>query len=366
MTTLFSPLQLGPLNLPNRIVMAPLTRSRAGAGLVPQPLNAQYYAQRASAGLIISEATQVSPQGIGYPGTPGIYSLEQIEGWKLVTEAVHKQGGRIFLQLWHVGRVSHPALQPAGALPVAPSAIAAEGQAYTYSGPQPYVTPRALETDEIPSIVEQFRQGASHALAAGFDGVEVHSANGYLLDQFLHDGSNHRTDAYGGSIANRTRLLLEVTEAVCDVWGSERVGVRLSPSGTFGTMSDSDPVALFSYVATALDRFGLAYLHIVQPRVDGNVTLSEYASDLAVEFFRPLFKGTLIAAGGFDREEGQRTLAAGEADLIAYGRLFIANPDLPERFRLNAPLNQPDRSTFSGGDAKGYTDYPSLELQTTL
>ena len=360
---LFSPVKLGRYELPNRIVMAPLTRNRAGAGNVPTPLNAEYYAQRASAGLIITEASQVSPQGMGNPQTPGIYSKEQVEGWHLVTDAVHERGGRIFLQLWHVGRISHPSLQPDGALPVAPSAIAPEGNAATYEGEQPFVTPRALETEEIPGIIEQYRQGAQNALAAGFDGVEIHSANGYLLDQFLHNGSNQRTDRYGGSIENRARLLMDVTEAVTNVWGADRVGVRLSPSSIFNSMYDSNPEALFSYVANALDRFGLAYLHTVEPRVDGNVRLDR-ASGFPASFFRPIFHGTIITAGGYDRDSGNAVLAAGDADLVAYGRLFIANPDLPQRFALNAPLNTPDRSTFYGGNERGYTDYPAFELQT--
>jgi N-ethylmaleimide reductase len=360
---LLSPVKLGRYELPNRIVMAPLTRNRAGAGNVPTPVNAEYYAQRASAGLIITEASQVSPQGMGNPQTPGIYSKEQVEGWRLVTDAVHERGGRIFLQLWHVGRISHPSLQPDGALPVAPSAIAPEGNAATYEGEQPFVTPRALETEEIPGIIEQYRQGAENTLAAGFDGVEIHGANGYLLDQFLHDGSNQRTDQYGGSIENRARLLMEVTEAITSVWGAERVGVRLSPSSTFNSIYDSNPEALFSYVANALDLFGLAYLHIVEPRANGHVTLGR-ASGFPASYFRPIFHGTMITAGGYDRESGNAVLAAGDADLVAYGRLYIANPDLPKRFALNAPLNTPDRLTFYGGNERGYTDYPAFELQT--
>ena len=360
---LFSPVQLGSLELPNRMVMAPLTRMRAGAGNVPRAMNATYYAQRASAGLIIAEATQVSPQGQGYANTPGIHSAEQVAGWQLVTDAVHARGGRIFLQLWHVGRISHPLLQPGGELPVAPSAIAPEGEAITLEGPKPFVTPRALETEEIPGIVEQYRKGAENALAAGFDGVEIHGANGYLLDQFLEDGTNKRTDQYGGSIENRARLLMEVTEAVVSVWGGQRVGIRLSPSGTFNSMSDSNPSALFSYVADSLNRFNLAYLHLVEPRTDGSTTLDNSTGGLFTEYFRPIFKGTLIAAGGYDRDLGNAVLASGNADLVAYGRLYIANPDLPERFALNASLNKPDRSTFYGGDEKGYIDYPSLELQ---
>lgn len=363
MTSLLSPVKLGRYELPNRMVMAPLTRNRAAAGNVPQALNVEYYAQRASAGLIVTEATQISPQGIGYPATPGIHSTEQIEGWKHVTEVVHQQGGHIFLQLWHVGRISHPSLQPNGELPVAPSAIAPEGMASTYTGEQPYVTPRALETDEIPGIVEQYRQAAKNALAAGFDGVEIHGANGYLLDQFLQDGSNQRTDQYGGSIANRIRLLLEVVEAVISVWEADRVGVRLSPSGTFNSMHDSNPVALFEAAVSALDRFGLAYLHLVEPRWTSATPEADIAA-LAVSHFRKLYHGTLITAGGYDRQQGDAVLASGKADLVAYGRLFISNPDLPERFAQNAPLNPYDRSTFYGGDERGYTDYPSLALQT--
>lgn len=368
---LLSPVKVGPYTLPNRMVMAPLTRNRAGEGNVPGPLNATYYEQRSGAGLIISEATQVSPQGMGYPNTPGIYSAEQVEGWRLVTKAVHDRGGRIFLQLWHVGRISHPDLQPGGELPVAPSAIAPEGMAATYTGEKPFVTPRALETEEIPGIIEQYRLGAKNALAAGFDGVEIHSANGYLLDQFLHDGSNHRTDNYGGSIENRARLLMEVTEVVTSVWGSDRVGLRLSPSGSFGSMSDSNLNALFDYVVDALNRFNLAYLHLVEPRITTEALNrwkktndSNDKEELTSGHFRSIFRGTIISAGGYDRELGNATIAAGDADLIAYGRLFISNPDLPARFAIDAPLNEYDRSTFYGGGVEGYTDYPSLELQT--
>ena len=362
MTSLFSSVKLGRYDLPNRMVMAPLTRNRAASGNVPQAMNAEYYAQRASAGLIITEASQISPQGLGYPATPGIYSPEQVEGWKRVTEAVHQRDGRIFLQLWHVGRISHPSLQPNGELPVAPSAIAPQGMASTYTGEQPFVTPRALETDEIPGIIAQYRQAAEKALASGFDGVEIHGANGYLLDQFLQDGSNQRSDQYGGSIENRTRLLLEVTEAVVGVWGADRVGIRLSPSGTFNDMHDSDPIALFDYVVSALNRFELAYLHLVEPRWTSATPENDIAA-LAVGHFRQLYQGTLITAGGYDRQQGDAVIGAGQADLVAYGRLFISNPDLPERFAQDAPLNAYDRSTFYGGDARGYTDYPSLALQ---
>lgn len=358
---LLSPVKLGRYELPNRLVMAPLTRNRAGGGNVPHEMNAIYYAQRATAGLIVTEATQVSPQGIGYPATPGIHSAEQVEGWKLVTKAVHDRGGRIFLQLWHVGRISHPSLQPNGALPVAPSAIAPRGMASTYQGEQPFVTPRALETEEIPGIVDAYRQGAKNALAAGFDGVEIHGANGYLIDQFLQDGTNQRTDQYGGSIENRARFLMEVVDAVVGVCVGDRVGLRISPSGTFNDMSDSNSAALFSYVAAALNQFDLAYLHVVEPRTSNS---APEVANLGAQHLRPIFKNTLISAGGYDLGTGNQAIAAGYADLIAYGRLYIANPDLAERFANNAPLNAYDRSTFYGGTEKGYIDYPALELKT--
>ncbi len=357
---LLESIQLGQYSLKNRIVMAPLTRNRAKEGNVPQPINAEYYRQRATAGLIISEATQISPQGQGYPFTPGIYSAEQVTGWKLVTTAVHDRGGRIFVQLWHVGRISHPCFQPDGGLPVAPSAIAPAGEAATFTGPQPYVVPRALETAEIPGIVADYRRAAENALAAGFDGVEVHGANGYLLDQFLHDGSNQRTDEYGGSIANRARLLLEVIKVVIDVCGQDRVGVRLSPSGKFGTMSDSDPMALFTYVVQEIDRLNLAYVHIIEPRVAGNETVENPDMALSTHYFRTIYHGTMISAGGHDLQTGEETLTHGDADLIAYGRLYISNPDLPDRFATGSPLNPYDRSTFYGGSEAGYIDYPML------
>ena len=354
---LHAPVKLGPYELSNRIVMAPLTRNRAGPGNVPQAMNAEYYAQRASAGLIITEATQVSPQGVGYPGTPGIHSAEQVAGWRRVTAAVHERGGRIFLQLWHVGHISHPTLQPGGALPVAPSAMRPEGDAMTDQGPRPFVTPRALETREIADVVEQFRAAARNALAAGFDGVEVHAANGYLLDQFLRDGVNRRTEAYGGPVENRVRLLLEVTEAVTEVWGAERVGVRLSPIASFNSMSDSQPDSTFGHAARALRRFGLAYLHVVETDLAGSTTRQAYDR----RALREAFDGPYIANGGYDRESAFAALAAGDADLVAFGRLFIANPDLAERIALNAPLNAAEPATFYGGDERGYTDYPALE-----
>lgn len=366
--TLFTPYTLGPLTLPNRIVMAPLTRSRSQQpGNIPRALNVLYYTQRASAGLIISEATQVSQQGQGYAWTPGIHTPQQVAGWKLVTDAVHEAGGLMFMQLWHVGRISHPALQPDGQLPVAPSAIAPSGMAFTANEqgvPEllPFVTPRALALEEMPYIVKQYVHGAKNAQAAGFDGVEVHAANGYLLDQFLNSTTNQRSDAYGGSVENRACLLLEVVDAVSAVWGAERVGVRLSPLGTFNDMGDADPEALFGYVAEQLHARGLAYLHLVDPAIAGNApadTPDPLAGKL-VALIRERYQGTLILCGGYDYFKASAALAEGVADLVAFGRPFIANPDLPERLRLGVPLNTPDDSTFYGGGAKGYVDYPSL------
>jgi N-ethylmaleimide reductase len=356
---LFSPFHLGPLALPNRIVMAPMTRNRAGAGNAPTALNATYYAQRADAGLIVAEASQVSPQGLGYPGTPGIHSAAQVAGWRLVTDAVHKAGGRIFLQLWHVGRISHPSLQPDGALPVAPSAIAPAGQAWTLEGMKPYVAPRALQTTELPGIVTQYRAGAENAKAAGFDGIEVHAAHGFLLDQFLRDSTNKRSDAYGGSAANRARLLVEVMEAVAGVWGADRVGVHLSPTNlAFNDISDSDPAATFSTVVRALDRLNLAYLHLVEP---GPADPVGPGPRLDAASFRPLWRTTLIANKAYDLPRANAALRDGAADLISFATLYIANPDLAERLRRGAPFNAADRKTFYGGAEKGYTDYPPLD-----
>jgi N-ethylmaleimide reductase len=352
---LFTPIRVGPLELPNRIVMAPLTRNRAGPGNVPRALNVEYYTQRASAGLLITEGSQVSPQGVGYPATPGIHSPEQVEGWRRVTASVRAAGGRIFLQLWHVGRVSHPSLQPGGALPVAPSAVCPAGDAFTYEGLQPFVTPRALALEEIPGVVEDFRAAAANARAAGFDGVEIHAANGYLLDQFLRDGTNRREDRYGGSLENRTRLLLEVAGAVCGVWGADRVGVRISPLQPFNDMRDSDPRATFTYAVRALADLGLAYLHVTELGQDAP---GAAGPPFDLRELRRAWSGVYMTNAGYDRDRATAALAAGDADLVAFGVLFLANPDLPARFARNAPLNTPDPETFYGGDAKGYTDYP--------
>ena len=365
---LFEPVRLGRYDLPHRMVMAPLTRSRARQpGNVPSALNACYYAQRASAALIVTEATQVSQQGQGYAWTPGIHSREQIEGWRLVTDAVHKAGGLIFLQLWHVGRISHPSLQPDGMLPVAPSAIKPRGEAFIENENGegelvPFVTPRALQIEETSYLVRQYARGSRNALEAGFDGVEVHAANGYLFDQFINSSTNRRTDAYGGPIENRMRLLIDVVEAVSDVWGQDRVGVRLSPLGTFNDMGDDDPETTFGHIAEKLNGGALAYLHIVNPAVaaiEKGIEPDPGARRM-LELIRERYRGTLIIAGGFDYDTAEGWLRQGKADLIAFGRKFLANPDLPERFRSGASLNADDPSTYYGGGAKGYTDYPTL------
>jgi N-ethylmaleimide reductase len=362
MSRLFTSTQIGPYRLSHRVVMAPLTRMRSDPGDIPSDLMVEYYTQRASeGGLIISEATPVSPRGYGYAGAPGIYSDTQIAGWRRVTNAVHAKGGRIFLQLWHVGRQSHVDLQPNGEAPVAPSAIAAEGYAYTSQGEAPFSMPRALELHEIPAIIEEFRSGAARALRAGFDGVEIHGANGYLPDQFLQDGTNKRTDEYGGPIENRARFLLKVTRAAISVWGADRVGVRISPSSKYGSMSDSDPQATFGYMTTALDRLGIAYLHVVEPRIKGNEEIAHGQAPVAAQHLRSKFSRTLIAAGGYTPASAEAIVTSGDADLVAFGRHFISNPDLPERLRRGLPLNHYDRSTFYGGDARGYTDYPRAE-----
>lgn len=355
--SLFTTFRLGALTLKNRMVMSPMTRSRAVAGNVPNPLATTYYAQRATAGLIVTEATQVSPQGVGYIRTPGIHSPEQVAGWRAVTDAVHASGGVIFLQLWHVGRVSHPDFH-AGELPVAPSALRAAGEVYTPSGPKPTVTPRALELSEIPAVVEQFRHGAEQAKAAGFDGVELHGANGYLLDQFLRDASNHRTDAYGGSVAKRARLPIEIVEAVAGVWGSERVGYKVSPMDLpHMSMTDSNPSETFPYLAKELSARRIGYLHVTEP-IGGRIAVP--ADRRLTPTLRSLFRGTLIVNGGYDAASGQAALESGAADLVAYGAVFLANPDLPLRFRAHAQLNTPDPSTFYSGEAAGYVDYPAI------
>jgi 2,4-dienoyl-CoA reductase-like NADH-dependent reductase (Old Yellow Enzyme family) len=349
MSTLFDPVKAGDLELPNRIIMSPLTRSRAGASRIPNQLMAEYYSQRASAGLILSEATVVSSMGIGYAATPGIWSHEQVEGWKLTTRAVHEAGGRMFLQLWHVGRISHPSFLD-GALPVAPSAVAAKGNVSLIRPPTPFVTPRALGTQEIPGIIEAFRRGAQNAELAGFDGVELHGANGYLLDQFLQDSSNLRTDDYGGSIENRARLMLEATDAAISVWGAGRVGVHLAPRGDAHSMGDTDLPGTFEYVARRLGERKIAF-----------ICAREYRGpDRLGPKLKAAFGGVYIANEKFTFETAEHTVESGEADAVAFGKLFIANPDLPRRFALGSPLNEPRVPEFYCGGAEGYTDYPSL------
>jgi N-ethylmaleimide reductase len=355
--TLFTPYRLGDLALRNRLVMSPMTRSRALAGNVPNPLAATYYAQRASAGLIVTEATQVSPQGVGYIRTPGIHGAEQVAGWKTITDAVHRAGGKIFAQLWHVGRVSHPDFH-GGALPVAPSALPVQGEAFTTRGRTPLVTPRALETNEIPGIVAQFRTAAENAKSAGFDGVELHGANGYLLDQFLRDGSNARTDAYGGSIAKRARFPLEVADAVAGVWGSQRVGYKLSPYFSGYSMSDSNPIETFSFMASELNKRGLLYLHVTEAVAGPGVAPA--GTRRATPILRDIFDGTMIVNGGYDARSAEAAIDGGDADLVAFGVPFLANPDLPARYRRNSELNTPDQATFYAGEESGYIDYPAL------
>jgi N-ethylmaleimide reductase len=366
--SLFQPFRLGPFNLPHRIVMAPLTRSRARQpGNVPSSLAACYYAQRASAALIVSEATQVSMQGQGYAWTPGIHSREQVEAWHRVTKAVHQANGLIFNQLWHVGRISHPALQPDNMLPVAPSAIIPGGKAFIENERGegelvPFVRPRALIIEEIPYLVGQYERAAKNAREADFDGVEIHAANGYLLDQFIESGTNRRTDTYGGSVENRARLLFEIAEALMPIWGPDRIGVRLSPLGRLNDIHDDNPETTFGYIAERLGDYSLAYLHIVNPGMEQmqNGKQPDPRALNMVEMIRKKFKGTLIVAGGFEAETAARWLREGRADLIAFGRKFIANPDLPERLRVGAPFNIDDPTTYYGGGEKGYTDYPSL------
>jgi N-ethylmaleimide reductase len=359
MSKLFSPIRIGALDLSHRVVLAPLTRMRADLpGNVPNDLMATYYGQRASeGGLMITEATFISPTGNGGYASPGIFTDAQVAGWRKVVDALHAKGAKILLQLWHVGRQSHVDLQPNRQAPIAPSAIQAEVRALLPSGPAIGSMPRAIKLLEIPGLVDEYRKGAERAKVAGFDGVEVHAANGYLIDQFLQDNSNQRTDAYGGTVENRTRFLLEVVEAVTSVWGSDRVGVRIGPSNKFGGMGDSAPDVTFPYVARALARFGLAYLHVIEPRVTGNVS-DDAQQPVAAGQLRPLFGGPVIAAGGFNAEGADAILTRGDTDLVAFGRHFLANPDLPERLRRNLPLNTYDRNTFYYGGMKGYADYP--------
>ena len=359
---LFSPLQIGPISLSHRIVMAPLTRLRSELNDVPGELMVEYYRQRASnGGLIITESTEITPFGSTYPGAPGIYTADQVKGWENVVKAVHTKGATIFLQLFHGGRTAHPDNLPGGVLPVAPSAIPAEGIAFTPTGPKPFVLPRSLETGEIPGIINDYVAATKNALAAGFDGVEILGAGGYLLDEFLEDGSNNRSDIYGGTLENRARLLLEVTSAVTFIAGGSRVGVRLTPDGKFNSMSDSNPKETFAYVAAQLNQFGLAYLHIVEPRIKGSEEISEGLEPIASEQLSKVFKGKIISAGGFHTQSAETILQKGHADLVAFGRHFIANPDLPERIKRGLSLNPYDRSTFYGGKEQGYVDYPFVE-----
>ncbi|WP_336357080.1 alkene reductase [Pseudomonas granadensis] len=357
MTTLFEPLQLGAITLPNRIIMAPMTRARGTQHHVPTPIMADYYAQRATAGLIISEAIGISQQGLGWAYATGIWSAEQIAGWRLITDAVHAAGGRIIAQLWHMGRVVHPSFLD-GAQPIAPSVTTAPGLAHTYAGKQPYSQARALPLEEIPSLIAEFVQAGRNALLAGFDGVQIHAANGYLIDQFLRDSGNFRTDAYGGSVENRVRLLREVTQAVAHVVGADRTGVRLTPSSHDQGVRDSDPVPLFTRAAEVLSEIGIAHLELREPPADGSFGVSEYPPSAAI--IREAFKGTLILNSDYDSARAEGALATGLADAVAFGRPFIANPQLPEVLRRGLPLAQEDRSTWFSQGIEGYTDYPGL------
>lgn len=355
---LFSPVALGNLTLKNRIVMAPMTRNRADKDNAPQAMNVEYYRQRAHAGLIITEASQVSPEGVGYPGTPGIYSDKQVAGWQQVTRAVHAEGGKIYLQLWYCGRISHPDLLPDKQIPVAPSAIKPEGEAITFEGMKAFVQPRALEIDEIKAIVEQFKHGTKMAKQAGFDGVEIHAANGYIIDQFLRDGSNHRTDEYGGSKENRLRFLNQIIDAVLAEWDSQNVGIRLSPENGFNSMSDSNPQQHFQYFISQLNKRNLAYLHLLE----GDMTNA--TRNVNYRVLRDAYSGIYMANNGYDQTRAQVSIKNGDSDLVAFGVPFLANPDLVERFKNNLPLNTPDQVTFYGGDETGYTDYPTAAQNT--
>jgi len=349
---LFDEVTIGNLKLSNRIVMAPMTRNRAAEGNVPQALNAEYYRQRASAGLIITEASQVSPEGVGYPATPGIHNQQQVDGWKMVTDAVHDEGGRIILQLWYCGRISHPDLLPDKQTPVAPSAIRPEGEAVTFEGMKAFVEPRALTVDEIKDIVRQYKEAAENAKQAGFDGIEVHAANGYLIDQFLRDGSNHRSDEYGGSVENRMRLLNEILDEVSEVWDSKSIGVRLTPENSFNSMSDSNPQSHFEYFIKQLNKRDLAYIHLLE----GDM-MSE-SRDVDYRALRDAYDGIYMANNGYDKQRAQAALTNGDCDLVAIGVPFLANPDLVYRYENDLPLNEADPATFYGGDETGYTDYP--------
>lgn len=357
---LFSSYSLGNIILSNRMVMAPMTRNRAGEGNVPQDLNAEYYRQRASAGLIITEASQVSQEGVGYPATPGIYSDEQVAGWKKVTDAVHQAGGHIIIQLWYCGRISHPSMLPNNHLPVAPSAIKAEGEAVTYEGMKPFMQPRALETHEIPEIVAQYKHAAKQAILASFDGVEIHGANGYLIDQFLRDATNQRRDEYGGSVENRMRFLNEILDAICSVWPANQVGLRLTPENSFNSMSDSNPQAHFKYFVEQLNHRGLAYLHMLE----GDMMTKQRKIDYLA--LRHKFKGTYMANNGYSKSMAETALENDAADLIAFGIPFLANPDLVQRYRQDSELNESDQNTFYKGDDKGYTDYPLLNAEEVI
>ena len=355
MSDLFSPVKLGSIAMSNRMVMAPLTRNRSSMEGVPQDINVTYYEQRATAGLIITEATPISAMGHGYPLLPGIYTDAQVAGWKKVTDAVHAKGGKIVIQLWHVGRISHPTLLN-GATPVAPSAVKPAGKAFTFNGLVDYVEPRALDASELPGIVADYVQASKNAIKAGFDGVEIHSANGYLLDQFLRDGSNKRSDIYGGSIENRARFLMEVTKAVVEAIGSDKVGLRLSPVNPFNDMKDSNPQAVFNYVTEQLNQFNLAYLHVVEGGIHGGGVADAFDFDAMRKLCKPPYMANL----SYDKARGNAAIASGHADAVAYGVPFISNPDLVERFRQDAPLNEADSKSFYGGTEKGYTDYPTL------
>jgi N-ethylmaleimide reductase len=360
---LFTPFQIGAITAPNRLALAPMTRSRAkNPGNVPTDSVVKYYVQRASAGLLITEGSQVSKQGVGYIDTPGIHSAEQVAGWKKVTDAVHAAGGRIFIQLWHVGAISHPFFHN-GALPVAPSAVQPQGvKAFTGKGMEEIPTPRALETSEVKVVVADFRKAAENAKAAGFDGVEIHGANGYLVDQFIQSGTNQRTDEYGGSVENRARFALEVVQAAVEVFGADRVGIRLAPTGNMGGIHDENRLATFSYVTEQLNKFGLAYLHVIEA-LPGHPMAAKAGQEPVGPALRKIFTGPFILNGGYTQETAEKALENGEADLIAFGVPYIANPDLVERFEQGAALNTPDQATFYGGDDRGYIDYPLLQEQ---